>query len=424
MTRALLKLFLALGLFVSAANPLRAEMSAEELTTLASKVRGSVMFMMIEDDAGHTIGSGTGFIVSNDGKLITNRHVVNAGPRLMAKAPGGKTYKVSGVLAEDTDQDLVVLQIDDHTLPALTLGASEDVAAGTPVVIVGNPLAMESTVQQGTVAGFRKFLGAPRWIEINAAIASGNHDSEAHIIHGQGLQVVTSVAHGSSGSPVFNASGIVIGVIAAISHNDAGREITLAIPVEAIKDLLKRAERAEPKPLSEISRRRGNDLASDPEYIAAAKAYYANDYQGALPHAGSGRYPDSPAAYLLQGQIFLKRRAGREAGDAFERAIQKVENDLAAAWAGLCGWPTCSRISPAKLRDAYRRKLDKFDLRTGLLAKQVAVTAPALASLTSWANCCDSKFRREHATLGLNPVRRDGSTSPNCDKGHRGRDWR
>ena len=349
-------------------------MSADDLTMLARKVRASVMFILVSDESGRVIASGTGFIVSADGKLITNRHVANAGPQVVARAPGGRQYRVLGALAEDSDQDLVILQIEDNHLPPVTLGASENLSVGTPVLMIGNPLAMESTVQEGTVSGFRKFFDTRRWIEISAAVARGRQDINSHIIHGQGLQVTTAVAPGSSGSPVFNASGEVIGVVTAIER--AEQSLALAIPVESVKELIARAARAEqPKPLGTLTRRGGNDLATDAEYEAAAKAYNARDFEEAESRAKTvvARYPDSPSAHLLLGQVYLQRRSYSDAADSFERAIQ-LKSDLAPAWLGraLADWHQGSKD---RARDALR-ELQKLD---PALAKKLTDSIPALA---------------------------------------------
>jgi len=332
------------------------------------------MFIMVSDDSGRVIGSGTGFIVSDDGKLVTNRHVANAGPRIVAKVPGGRQYRVLGALAEDSDQDLVVLQIENSNLPALTLGSSDDISVGTPVVMIGNPLAMESTVQEGTVSGFRKFLGTRRWIEITAAVASGRQDINQQVIHGQGLQVVTAVAPGSSGSPVLNSSGKVIGVVTAVER--AGQTTALAIPVEAVKELVSRAARMEePKPLGALTRRGGNDLSTDAEFGAAAKAYTARNFEEAERRAKAvtARYPDSAAAHLFLGQVYLQRRLYVEAADSFERAIQ-LKRDLAPAWAGLASADARQGLQD-RARDAVR-ELQKLD---PALAQKLIDSEPTLA---------------------------------------------
>ena len=350
-------------------------MSADELMALARKVRPCVMFILVADDSGRVIASGTGFIVSGDGKLVTNRHVANAGPRIVAKAPGGRQYRVLGALAEDSDQDLVVLQIEDSNLPPLTLGSSDGICVGMPVVMIGNPLAMESTVQEGTVSGFREFLGARRWIEITAAVASGRQDINQQVVHGEGLQVVTAVAPGSSGSPVLDSSGKVIGVITAVER--AGQTDALAIPVEAVKELVSRATKVgEPKPLGTMTRRGGgNDLSTDAEFGAAVEAYRDSNFEEAerRGQAVATRYPDSAPAHLFLGQVYLHRRSYVEAANSFERAI-RLRRDLAPAWAGLTVADAQQSLLD-RARDAVR-EVQRLD---PALAKKLIDSQPALA---------------------------------------------
>lgn len=213
-------------------------MSAQELMTLAGKVRPSVMLIQTADDAGHPHAMGTGFIVSEDGKLITNRHVIQTGTRFTARAPGGRQYKVTAVLIEDKEHDLAVVQIENNRQPALSLGRTDELRAGTLVVVVGNPLGLESTVQAGTITGFRKFLGLNRCLEITGPVIGRDGEFHRDIIRGNGRQVVTDLAPGSSGSPVLDADGKVLGIITAISFADT--PTVLAVPVEAVKELLRR----------------------------------------------------------------------------------------------------------------------------------------------------------------------------------------
>lgn len=374
MKKGLLSFLLAGSLCLASAGPGRAEMAADELMALARKVRPGVMFIMVSDESGRVIASGTGFIVSDDGKLVTNRHVANAGPRITAKAPNGRQYRVLGALAEDSDQDLVVLQIEDARLPPLTLGSSDDVREGAPVVMIGNPVEMESTVQQGTVSGFRKFLESRRWIEITGSVARGRQDINQQMIHGEGLQVVTAIAPGSSGSPVLSSDGKVVGVITAVER--AQQVVALAIPVEAVKELVSRAARAEqPKPVAALNRRGGDDLSVDAEFGAAVEAYKADNLEEAERRAKTvvARYPDSAPAHLFLGQVYLQRRSYADAANLFERAIQ-LKRDLAPAWAGLAVADAQQGLHD-RARDATR-EVQRLD---PALARKLIDSNPALA---------------------------------------------
>jgi hypothetical protein len=113
----------------------------------------------------------------------------------------------------DLDNDLVVLQVDGVGTQPVTLGDSDKVAAGQPVVVVGNPAGLEQTVSNGLVSAIRE-LNGQRLFQISAPISAG-----------------------SSGSPVFDDRGEVIGV--AVSSIEAGQNLNFAVPINYAKTLLK-----------------------------------------------------------------------------------------------------------------------------------------------------------------------------------------
>jgi S1-C subfamily serine protease len=335
----------------------RAQSAGIDVTALARKVRQSVVLIIILDDAGHELGSGTGFIVSDDGKLITNRHVANAGPRAFAKAWNGKQYPIVGVLAEAPEQDLVMLKID-ASLPALRLGSSDRMTAGTPVVVMGNPLGLDGTATAARVSGFRDFAGERRWIEL-VALEDTSGGFQEHIVHGDGLQVTTPVTFGSSGSPVVNVDGEVIGIIAM----GRGLAQSSAVPVEVAKRLLSgKVSSSQPKSLTDLTKRNSNqsDLSVDRDLAAAAQALEAGNYAEAerLMKSVVERFPNSALAHLILGQAYAQRQSYADATASFERAT-RLRPDLAAAWYGLAA-VYAQRGLYDKARDAVRelRRLD------------------------------------------------------------------
>src|SRR5438445_1809602 len=117
-----MKRFLALAIFMLAVSVnARAETESIDLKALAKKARPAVMLLVISDAAGKEIATGTGFLVSSDGKLITNHHVIEHAASAVAKAENGGLFPVEGVLADDPKNDLVLLKYNVNDIPSLPL---------------------------------------------------------------------------------------------------------------------------------------------------------------------------------------------------------------------------------------------------------------------------------------------------------------
>ena len=91
-----------------------------DLKALAKKARPAVMLLVVSDANGKEIATGTGFLVSSNGKLITNHHVIEGAASVVAKAENGGLFPVEGVLADDPKNDLALLKLTGKDLPFLT----------------------------------------------------------------------------------------------------------------------------------------------------------------------------------------------------------------------------------------------------------------------------------------------------------------
>jgi S1-C subfamily serine protease len=201
-----LALSLALGL------PLRAAPEAMDLPALAKKSRPSVLLLSVLDANGKEIATGTGFIISPDGRVVTNYNVIENAATMVAKGENGAYYEVAGVLAQNTTNDIAILKLNANDLPPLPLGDSTNMEEGQPVAVIGSPLGLEGTLSDG--------------------IISANREVDGNRI----LQISAPISPGSSGSPVLDADGDVIGVASAIITK--GQALNLAVPIEAVKSLL------------------------------------------------------------------------------------------------------------------------------------------------------------------------------------------
>jgi S1-C subfamily serine protease len=186
----------------------------EDIPTLTRKALPAVVLVIASDKAGKEIRQGSGFIVSDDGKVVTNYHVIEGTTSAVIKLPNGAFYTIEGVLALDQDRDLAVLKASGRDFPFLPLGDSDQVQVGEPVIAIGSPLALEATVSNGIVSALRELDGTKEKV----------------------IQTTAAISPGSSGGVLLNSRGQVIGVTAF--QMTKGQNLNFAIPADYIKPLL------------------------------------------------------------------------------------------------------------------------------------------------------------------------------------------
>jgi hypothetical protein len=186
----------------------------KDIPAIAKAANGAIVSIVMSDKDGHRIAQGTGFLTSKDGQIVTNYHVIENGSSAIAKLPDGAFYVVDGVLASDKARDVAVIKVHGEHFHMLALGNSDQVQVGQEVVAIGNPLSLESTVSNGIVSGIRT----------------------AEEIGGKFLQVTTPISPGSSGGPLFNMAGEVVGITSL--YLEGGENLNFAIPINDAKRLL------------------------------------------------------------------------------------------------------------------------------------------------------------------------------------------
>jgi hypothetical protein len=167
----------------------------------------------MSDKDGHPIAQGSGFLISRDGRIVTNYHVIKTGSSAFVKLPNGALFAVDGVLASNKDRDVAIIKAHGNDFRTLTLGDSDRLEVGEEVVAIGNPLSLESTVSNGIVSAIR------------------TEDKE-----GKFLQITAPISPGSSGGPLFNMAGKVVGI--TTSHIKGGENLNFAIPINDVKPML------------------------------------------------------------------------------------------------------------------------------------------------------------------------------------------
>jgi S1-C subfamily serine protease len=201
-----------------------------DLRALAKQARPAVYLLAIQDDDGEVKGSGTGFLVSPDGLLVTNHHVVAGSKQILAKAENGGLFPVLRVVATDPANDLALLQLEAKDLPCLTLAPAGSAEAGTRIAVIGSPLGLEGTLTEGIVSARRKLPGQKREV----------------------LQISAAISQGSSGSPVLDPQGRVVGVASFLLAE--GQSLHFATPSEKLQPLIRKAGYSVPSPTPLASR--------------------------------------------------------------------------------------------------------------------------------------------------------------------------
>lgn len=268
-------LWLLITILVVAAPKVAAQ---DHLPELVRRIKPSAVAIETFDARGEKLSRGSGFFIGID-RVVTNRHVIENAYRAEVHSYTGSVFPVKGVIAVDAEGDIALLRVE---VPAgqvrpLALDRTSP-QEGESVVVIGNPLGLEGSVSNGIVSAVRDIPTFGRIIQITAAISPG-----------------------SSGSPVVNMHGQVIGV--ATLQITGGQSVNFAIPSERISQL------------------QSGPLLSLSELVAT-----------------SGRNKRAKAVqYFRDGLSFLSKDDCEKALPYFEKAVDS-DNNYAEAWAqtGFC----------------------------------------------------------------------------------------
>ena len=186
--------------------------TGDDVAPLFQKQSNSIVLIAVSAKDGEKLG--TGFVISEDGLIATNYHVVNGAQKILVKFRNKKVYKKVDIFNLDEAKDIALIKIRAQGLRPVELGNSSDVAIGERVVTIGNPLGLESTVSDGLVSSWRK-IGPGFKI----------------------LQISVPLSQGSSGGPLFTLKGKVVGITTASVAQ--GQNLNFAVPINYLKPLLK-----------------------------------------------------------------------------------------------------------------------------------------------------------------------------------------
>lgn len=293
-------------------------MGQENLTVLIKKVEPSIVVILTYNREGKILGQGSGFFINKEGDVITNSHVLQEASRAAIRTTDGKEYPVKEVLAEDKEGDLIRVSVDISEEVVRPLPVTTKLPeVGERVIVMGTPLGLDKTVSDGIVSAVRNIP------------AFGNI-----------IQVTAPISPGSSGSPVINMEGEVIGI--ATFFVVAGQNLNFAIPGERIA----RLTMGQGETLSEREEGRIKDWLASAEglYAIGLRFLWAEDYKKALPYFIETVKINSEhaQAYFQIGYCLARLGQYKEAIEPYKQAIRispkeaDIHNNLCVAY-GMVG---------------------------------------------------------------------------------------
>ena len=283
---------------------------AQTAPQIAEKTLAATVYLEMQDSKGLPLGFGSGFFV-RDNLIATNYHVIEGAARGTAKLVGKfTTYTIEGVTATDKTNDLALLKVTAPGIKPLLLGNSTDVKIGETVYVAGNPKGLEGTFSNGIISSRRDKNTKER------------------------LQMTAPISPGSSGGPVLNSKGEVIGV--SFMTLVGGQNLNFAIPSRYLTELLTKSKSKPAKPLAQGNR----SISAKTYFMWGNTKYYLGDYKGAITDYTQAirLNPDYASAYYNRGN---------------------AKSNLGQHFAAIADYDIAIRLNPDDAEAYYNRGLAK-----------------------------------------------------------------
>ena len=247
---------------------------ASALTTeqIAKKALAATVYLEMKNSTGTTLSFGSGFFVKPN-QIVTNFHVIEGAAQGTAKLVGKDArYQIEGIIATDKDNDLAVLKVTAYGVTPLSLGDSDTVNIGAKVYVAGNPKGLEGTFSDGLISRRER------------------HPKKR-------LQMTAPISPGSSGGPVLNSKGQVIGISVSVHRALDAQNLNFAIPSNYLKALLAKGQPA--RPLSQNNQ----SISAETYHLHGNAKYELGLYHAAIADytAAIGLKPDYAIAYFNRG---------------------------------------------------------------------------------------------------------------------------
>ncbi|MCX5904059.1 MAG: trypsin-like peptidase domain-containing protein, partial [Proteobacteria bacterium] len=265
-----------------------------QLKDMLKRVMPATVLVVTYDEKGQPLSQGSGFFISEKGEVITNYHVMGGALTAGIKTSDGSIYKITHVLSEDVASDLIKMLADtgNNKVPFLSINKAAP-EVGDKVVIIGSPKGLENSVSDGIVSAVRDVPG-----------------------FGSIIQTTAPISPGSSGSPVVNMKGEVVGVASAQVRE--GQNLNFVVPAAKIIEL-KEKKQAVASSKNEKTETQATDILSTAMFY-----YIKNDYEKALPLFKQylQTHPHSADAWFFIGVCYGELGRYQEAIQACKEAIR------------------------------------------------------------------------------------------------------
>ena len=212
MMREFLSFWFFLSLFISPFLSVASD-DPDVIAEIFEKKSDAVVLIAVGSPNGDRLGSG--FFISRDGKIVTNYHLIKGARKVAVKLKNGSAFLPRRIVNLDPDKDIAVIAIETSSPTYFTMGNSNAVIVGQRVLTIGNPQGLESTVSDGLVSSVRV------------------NDLGMKV-----FQVSVPLSNGSSGGPLIDLNGEVIGITTASMAD--GQNLNFAVPINYVRILLRK----------------------------------------------------------------------------------------------------------------------------------------------------------------------------------------
>jgi len=267
----------------------------------------------LRDSEGETLSQGSGFLVDSSGRAVTAFHVLRGAVQAVARFEDGRLYEILNVTAWDSLADVAVFEVGRSGVGGIRhprasrypeLRTHPRPSMGEAVVVLGSPEGFESTLSDGLISGTRT------------------------IEAGERLQLSAPISSGSSGGPVFDDHGRVIGVV--VSHWREGQNLNFATPAHVLSPLLARAEAVSLADFGERTRerRRVYDPLSEELFTSGNRYFEQSQYEAALERYRLALQRDSTHESAAYNAAMCLVNLGREVeAEVYFRRYLRLPHD-------------------------------------------------------------------------------------------------